>query len=196
MFKILKIENISIVFILPTFAIGSFYDERLEISGINLSIIFSIFFILGLLFQLKNKSNSNIKSVLFLLILSIITFTFVQWTFYEYNIANKYSFNKLIVLTLITFPISFFITNLNTQQKIKDFLILTSAIGLFLSILGVIQVITSGGGESRLSVLGGGPIVFSRWVGFFMIVLIFIYKLSVLKKSLIIILCISLMILS
>ena len=121
MFKILKIENISIVFILPTFAIGSFYDERLEISGINLSIIFSIFFILGLLFQLKNKSNSNIKSVLFLLILSIITFTFVQWTFYEYNIANKYSFNKLIVLTLITFPISFFITNLNTQQKIKDF---------------------------------------------------------------------------
>ncbi len=54
-------------------------------------------------------------------------------------------------------------------------------IGFLLGSLGFAQILKGGAGDDRLAVFGGGPIVFSRWIGMFCIV--FLYNFDV-KKTL------------
>ena len=190
-------NNIINFLLLPVFAIGGFYDRRLAIGDFNLTYLFSALFIITLIISFNKKGNKIVRGHLFFLFVLSFIVTLINWLIWGFNDFDDYSINKLIVLSLITFPVCFYITTFKSENDVKIFLQQISLIGLLLGLLGFVQIISGGGGgESRLAVFGGGPIVFSRWVGLFFI--IFLYNFSVKKvfKIIALSICIILMLFS
>ena len=182
--------------ILPVFAIGSFYDERLGVSDLNFTYFFSAMFVIALLFVLLKKGNKIINTNLVFLFSIIFIFNLINWLLWGINEYEGYSENKLIVLFLITLPVCIFVNKFKSEDEIIIFLKQMSLIGLLLAALGSVQIIAGGGGESRLAVFGGGPIVFSRWVGMFFIVFLYSYNLKKMYKIPILLMCLTLMLFS
>jgi len=192
--EIFRKEYINNFFLLPVFAIGSFYDKRLAIGDFNFTYLFTLLYVVAFVVFLKRPTNRIIASHLFLIFVFTFIIVTINWSIWGINVDGDYSVNKLITLSCITFPVCFYVNSFKTENDILVFLKQISLIGFFLGLVGFAQIVSSGGiGESRLAVLGGGPIVFSRWVGLFFIVFLFNYSLRGYLKIPVLIVCLALM---
>ena len=157
-------------------AIGRFYDERLELFGINFSIILSSIFIIlffSTLLLIKSiKINLN-KILLYGFYFILIISNLVLWIVYD---ATDYGLEKFINLVLIPLPISLVIIE-KFRIRDRNFMInilLWISILLFVLTLFNLSTLSS----TRTGVLGGGPIVLSRWLCFGAVVVIFHPKIK------------------
>jgi O-antigen ligase len=183
----MKVNNIfSWIFLLSAcaiLAIGRIYDERLDFFDIRFSLILSIIYIASsfvLITSIKNIKLGKCKNTLVVFYSFIFIITPILWVLFEYmeyGFHNttyeymEYGILKYLNFVLIVIPISIIISekfNYNDVSCLfKIFLLLT----LTLSVLGVAELFSDI--EGRLSVLGGGPIVFARWMNFAILILIF-----------------------
>ena len=86
----------------------------------------------------------------------------------------KSGFFKFLNFILITVPISIIITEKFKYQDVKNiFLILLGVVFLllFFALTGIFETPRPDG---RISILGGGPIIFGRWMGFGVLALFFL----------------------
>ena len=155
-------------------AIGRIYDERLEIFGINLSLIISVAYILFsilLLFSIKDLRITKTKILLYIFYFLLISITPILWLVYG---VIEYGYLKYLNYILIVIPMSVIIIEKFRYEDVSRLLIALLAVSAFLAILALLgQAISANNNSGRLSVLGGGPIIFSRWMGLGILILAF-----------------------
>jgi O-antigen ligase len=181
---------------IPVLALGSFYDSRLGSENFNISLLFSLFYFFSFIFFFKKKGNSKISIFLIFILIITSVINIVNWSIWGVNDFEDYSINKYIVLNCITLPICFLVSKFKNEEDFSIFLKQISLVGLLLALLGSVQIILNGFGESRLAVFGGGPIVFSRWVGLFVLIFAINFNINRFYKIPIILICFVLIILS
>ena len=168
------IKNIYLFSAAAMLSIGHLYDERLEIYNINITLIISIFyFISSLLLILKNKTMtiSVSKFVFYLFFILLVIITPINWIIYG---VNDYGLDKFIFFSLIIIPFCYIAIEILNQQDINKFLWILVGVSTMLMILGLLNLeeISSYRG-GRITAMGGGPIVFSRWMMFVVLVILF-----------------------
>lgn len=168
------IKNIFLFSASAMLAIGHFYDDRLVIYGVNLTLIISVFYsISSFLLILKNKNItiSVSKFVFYLLLLFIIIFTPINWMIYG---INEYGLDKYISFVLIIIPICYISIEVLNKNDIKKLLWILFGVSVTLMMLGYLnydEISSLRGG--RMTVMGGGPIVFSRWMLLAVLIILF-----------------------
>ncbi|MBT3418313.1 MAG: O-antigen ligase family protein [Flavobacteriales bacterium] len=143
-------------------AIGRFYDHRLEVYGVNLTIILSSIYsiILICIFLLIKKSELTFSKILQYSFFSIaILSNLVLWIFYDFN---EYGLIKFLNFILITIPISVIISERFSRKDAKTLIWVLFGISFMLLSISLINI--SSLAENRSGVLGGGPIILSRWL--------------------------------
>jgi len=169
------IKNIFLFSASAMLAIGHFYDDRLVIYGVNLTLIISVFYsISAFLLILKNKNItiSVTKFIFYLLLLFIIIITPINWMIYG---LNEYGLDKYISFILIILPICYIsieVLNKNDIRKLLWILFGVSSVLMMLGYLNYDEMSSLRGG--RMTVMGGGPIVFSRWMLLAVLLILFI----------------------
>lgn len=194
--ELFRRETVLNFLMLPVFAIGGFYDRRIAIGEFNFTYLFSAAFIISFLFILKRRGFKKLNRHLLLMFFLIYIITLINWLFWGINSVDNYSINKLITLLLITFPICFYVSKFRSEKEVVIFFKQISLVGLLLGVLGFAQILSGGGGETRLAVFGGGPIVFSRWVGLFCIVFLYNFDVNRIFKFFVVLICVVLMLFS
>ena len=167
------------LFAVSMIAIGRFYDSRLVVYGVNISVIistlYSVFAISSILLFQKTPI-SVYKLIRFLFYSSIIISTLFLWPIYG---ITDYGFEKLLNFILITVPISIIISQkFNTKDR-NFFILVLLGVSAFLFLITIYSF--SSISLSRSGVLGGGPIVLSRWLCLGSLILFFHPKLSKIK---------------
>jgi hypothetical protein len=143
-------------------AIGRLYDHRLEVFGVNLTIILSsIYCIIWLsIFLLINQLELTTSKFLQYIFFSISIITnLLLWVIFD---VNQYGLIKFFNFMIITVPISIIITEKFTKKDVNTLIWLffgISSLLLLLSLFNISALI-----QSRDGVMGGGPIVLSRWL--------------------------------
>lgn len=170
-------------------AIGRLYDERLEVFGVNIGVIFSVVYLLSvifLLFSIRSIIFSKSKILFYLFYLLILVMGPILWVVFD---ITEYGFEKAINFWLIVIPISIVvIEKYKRKDVIRTFYILL-AVACFLALVSSIGLSISSRTDGRMAALGGGPIVFARWMGFaiFTLLLLPVKINSFLKYSLIVV---------
>ena len=168
------IKNIYLFSTAALLAIGSFYDERLVIYEINITLIISVFYTISSLFLLLKKKylSFNVsKFVLYLFMFLIILITPINWIIYG---INDYSLIKYISFALIVIPICYISIEVLKKEDMNKFLWIFVVVSSMLMLLGFMSlgnISDLDGG--RMSVMGGGPIVFSRWMMIAVLIILF-----------------------
>jgi len=161
-------------------AIGRVYDERLEFFGINLSIIFSVSFLLlsiPLLFSIKRVKHFNTKRLFYYFLLIIIILPPMLCLYFDYD---TFGFEKYFNFIFIVIPLVIIVVETFKYNDVRIFFKILLGFIIVLSLIGLLVVLNS---SDRLSVLGGGPIVFARWMNIGLIILFFIKQSSLNKKN-------------
>jgi len=157
-------------------AVGRFYDERLELFGINFSIILSSIFIalfLSVLFLIKTIKIDLNKILLYAFYCILIISNLVLWILYD---ATDYGIEKFLNFLLIPLLISLVIIE-KFRIRDRNFMIKVLLwISVLLLVLTLLNLSTLS--STRTGVLGGGPIVLSRWLCFGAVVVIFHPKIK------------------
>jgi O-antigen ligase len=154
-------------------AIGRLYDVRLEFFGINLALVISITYLIFsfiLLLSIKKVIITKSKVLLYGFYFSLIVITPIFWLFYgviEYGILKYLNFCFIVIIMSIIMLEKF---NYKEVEQLIITLFFVSAFLAFLAVVG--SSISSNADSGRLSVLGGGPIIFSRWMGLGILVLL------------------------
>ena len=155
-------------------AIGRVYDDRLEIMGINIAVCVSavyLILVLILLSSLKNIRLSNSKILLYTFYLLVLITGPILWLIFDFT---EYGLEKFINFWLIIVPLSIIIIEkYNRYDALRTFYILLG-VSCFLALLSSIGLSLSDRQDGRMASLGGGPIVFARWMGFGIISLLFL----------------------
>ena len=174
----MKFNNLLSLFFLfssaAVIAIGRLYDERLSILGINISLVISFVFIFSsvlYLSSIKNIKISKIKFNLFLFYLFILLITPILWTTFGVEEFGLYKFLNFI---LITIPISIIILEKLSYHEIKSLFFILIGLVLLLCFFAITGLFETPRPDGRISVLGGGPITFARWMGYGVLALIFL----------------------
>ena len=168
------VKNIYLFSTAAMLAIGHFYDERLVVYNINIMLIISIFYTISSLFLiLKNKKIriSVPKFVFYLFCILLVIITPINWLIYG---VNDYGLDKYISFALIVIPSCYIIIEVLNKKDINKFLWILVGVSTMLLILGFInyeEISTYKGG--RMTVMGGGPIVFGRWMLIAVLVILF-----------------------
>jgi len=165
-------------------AIGRVYDERLEFFGINLALIISIVYLLFsflLIVSIKKVIITKSKFLLYGFYLSLIVVTPLFWLFYgviEYGMLKYLNFCFIVVIMSITILEKF------DYKEVERLILTLLVVSSFLAFLAVIGTAISVNADSgRLSVLGGGPIIFSRWMGLGILVLLLLPRFKKYKMK-------------
>ena len=172
----IKIIN-SWIFLLAScalLAIGRIYDERLEILGLNFGIFVSVIYIVSvifMLFSIKTISLSKSKILLYLFYLLAIIITPILWLIFD---ITDYGIEKAINFCIIVIPISIVIAEKYERKDVMNTFYILLCVTLFLAILSFIGLAGPDRADGRMTALGGGPIVFARWMGFGIITLLFL----------------------
>jgi len=171
---------IYILFVAAMLAIGKLYDERLEIFEFNFSIVLSsLFIILSIpLFASIKKIHINSSRTYLFAFLGLIFLSPILWFLYGFT---EYGLDKYINFAFVVIPLTLISSRFN-YNDVRRLVIILLYFVLFLAILGSIIVTTS---TDRLSVLGGGPIVFSRWM-IIGVIIIFFFKKRNFKNNILI----------
>ena len=166
-------------------AIGRVYDERLEFFGINLSIIFSVSFLLlsiPLLFSIKRVKHFNTKRLFYYFLLIIIILPPMLCLYFDYD---TFGFEKYFNFIFIVIPLVIIVVETFKYNDVRIFFKILLGFIIVLSLIGLLVVLNS---SDRLSVLGGGPIVFARWMNIGLIILFFIKQSRINKKNILLML--------
>ncbi len=155
-------------------AIGRIYDERLDIFGINIGVILSCGYLISVIYMLSSIKKITLfksKFLFYLFYFSALLMTPFLWLIFDFN---DYGIQKAINFWLIVIPISVvFAERYRTKDVFKTFYILL-AVTCLLALLATIGLSVGERSDGRMTVLGGGPIVFARWMGFGIITLFFL----------------------
>lgn len=156
------------------FSIGKLYDERLDFFDLPVSEIFFGLYILTLIVFIGRNGLRMFKDKetigYFIMLLAILFFGLVGDMKNGLNENYDYSLDKASVLVLVILLPSFIIRSFK-KEDIDRFLRIIFFVSVFLFLGGLVALAKGGGGggdeeHSRLSVLGGGPIVFARWISY------------------------------
>ena len=161
---------IKFIFILSAGGImstGYFYDinERIKLFGIDISMVIGVTYAVSaslLLITIKHLRDDFSKNLLYLLFICVILISPILWLNFG---INDYGLRKYISFSLIIVPISLLIIEKFSRKDIKLLIFVLFSVSILLLILGWINF-----GErlsqqgQRMSVMGGGPIVFGRWL--------------------------------
>ena len=157
-------------------AIGRVYDDRLELLGVNIALIISVVFFLSsalLIVSLKRVTITKSKFLLYIFYFLFIVLTPILWLVYgaiEYGVLKYFNFFIVIFMSVI-------IIEKFNYKDVEKLLFLFLAVSSFLALLAVLgQAISANNDSGRLSVLGGGPIIFSRWMGLGILILVLMPK--------------------
>ena len=183
----MKVKNIfSVIFLLSAcamLAIGRVYDERLDFFEIRFSLILSLIYFVSsgvLIASIRGIKLGKSKNTLLLFYVYIVFITPILWILFEYmeyGFHNttyeymEYGVLKYLNFILIVIPISLIISEKFNYSDVSYLFGILFCLSLVLSAVGVIELFSDV--EGRLSVFGGGPIVFARWMNFAILILIF-----------------------
>lgn len=158
-------------------AIGRMYDDRLEFFGINIPLIISIFFFLSsfiLIISPKKITFTKSKFLLYFIYFLFVVVTPILWLVYgviEYGLLKYFNFFIVIIMSIV-------IIEKFNYKDVEKLILLLFLVSSFLALLAVLgQAISVNNDSARLSVLGGGPIIFSRWMGLGILTLILMPRL-------------------
>ena len=174
----MKIKNLfSLIFLLSAcfeLAVGRIYDDRLSIYGVNLSIVISLFFFITaiiLLSSIKKIILNKTKIVLFSFFILLLIINPILWSIYG---ANEYGIAKFLNFILITIPIAIIILEKFKYDDVKNIFLILLGVVFLLLLFALTGFFETPRPDGRISILGGGPIVFGRWMGFGVIALFFL----------------------
>jgi len=174
----MKINSIlSFIFVLAAsaeIAIGRIYDERLSFFGFNLSILISVVFFISsiLIFSTFKKITLNSSKVYLLsFFASLILITPILWTIYG---VEEYGFLKFFNFVLIAIPLTLIIFEKFDFVDVKNIFILLLSLSFLLLFFAITGLFETPRADGRISILGGGPIIFGRWMGFGVLALFFL----------------------
>ena len=170
-------------------AIGRVYDDRLVIMGINLVVCVSVLYFISVLIlfsTFKNLVLLKSKILLYSFYLLVFITGPILWLIFDFT---EYGIEKFINFWLIIVPVSvIIIEKYNRYDALRTFHILLG-VSCFLALLSSVGLSLSDRPDGRMASLGGGPIVFARWMGFGILSLLFLpLKIRKLYKYLAIIL--------
>jgi O-antigen ligase len=94
----------------------------------------------------------------------------ILWVFFG---VNGYGVEKYINFLLIIVPISVIILEKYDLKDVFNTLLILVGVSCFLAFLALFGLASSDRVDGRMAALGGGPIVFARWMGLGLIVLFF-----------------------
>ncbi len=162
--------------------VGRFYDERLYIFDINISVIIFILFIITNIIGLSiyEKKTISIYLQLFLFYASLLVISALYFDIFKDNISNEYGQTKLFEFIFITSVIVIVILFTEDIELLKNIILCMFGLSLLMLLVGYyvsFEKNFSFNDNSRLALLGGGPIVYARWI--VLGVLYFIYMLNV-----------------
>ena len=155
-------------------AIGRLYDERLSLFGINISIVISFVFLFTsvlYIYSIKSIKISKPKFNLFLFYLFILLITPILWMIFGVIDFGLYKFLNFI---LITIPISIIVLEKLSYHEIKNLFFILIGLVLLLCFFAITGFFETPRPDGRISILGGGPITFARWMGYGVLALIFL----------------------
>ena len=168
------IKNIYLYSAAAMLAIGHFYDDRLIFYNINITLIISLFYSISSLFLiLKNKTMIiNVsKFIFYLFSILLLSITIINWLIYG---LNDYGLDKFISFFLIVIPSCYIAIEVLKRKDINKFIWILVGVSSMLLLIGFYnldQISSLDGG--RMTVMGGGPIVFSRWMIIAVLVILF-----------------------
>ena len=170
-------------------AIGRVYDDRLVIAGINLVVIVSVVYLISVLIlfsSIKKTVFSKSKILLYSFYLLVLITGPMLWLIFD---ITEFGFEKFINFWLIIVPVSIIIIEkYNRVDVLKTFYILLG-VSCFLALLSSVGLSISARDDGRMAALGGGPIVFARWMGFGILSLLFLpIRIKAFYKYLVIVL--------
>jgi len=170
-------------------AIGRVYDDRLVIAGINLVVIVSVVYLISVLIlfsSIKNTVFSKSKILLYFFYLLVLITGPILWLIFD---VTEFGFEKFINFWLIIVPVSIIIIEkYNRVDVLRTFYILLG-VSCFLALLASVGLSISARTDGRMAALGGGPIVFARWMGFGILSLLLLpVKIRTFYKYLVIVL--------
>ena len=155
-------------------AIGRVYDERLEIAEINLGIFLSVIYLVSIIFMLfsiKKTILSKSKVLFYSFYLLALLMTPILWLVFD---VTDYGFEKAINFWLIVIPISVVIAEKYERKDVLNTFYILLAVTCLLALLSFFGPSITERADGRMTALGGGPIVFARWMGFGIITLLFL----------------------
>ena len=175
-------------------AIGRLYDERLSLFGINISVVISLVFLFtSVLYisSIKNIKISKPKFNLFLFYLFLLLITPILWMTFG---VVEFGLFKFLNFILITIPISIIVLEKLSYHEIKNLFFILIGLVLLLCFFAITGLFETPRPDGRISILGGGPITFARWMGYGVLALIFLpikkkYLLRLFFISLFIVYC-------
>jgi len=164
-------------------AIGRVYDERIEVFGVNFSIILSVLYIITsipLLVSIRSIVLFPLKRLLYGFYFLIVFLTPILWLYYGFPLETKVApgFERYYNFILIVIPITIILIEKATEKEIHRFLHVLFILVFALSFLAAFGIQQTANESNRLSVLGGGAIIFARWLGFGIIYLFFSRRLN------------------
>ena len=169
-------------------AIGRLYDERLEFININLSILISSIYVVSvicILLSINKIILSKTKFLFYLFYLAILVITPLLWLVFD---VTDFGCTNFINFSIIIVPISLIVVEKYDQKDVLNTFYILLAVSSFLALLSSVGLSLSQRADGRLATLGGGPIVFARWMGFGIISLFLLPTFSKLRFKYIIIL--------
>ena len=147
-------------------AIGRIYDERLAVFDINIGVIFSIIYLSSvvlMLFSIKKIVLSKSKILFYSFYLLALLTTPLLWLIFD---VNEYGFKKALNFWLIVIPISVVVVEKYNRKDVLNTFYILLGVTCLLALLAVFGLSVEARSDGRMTVLGGGPIVFARWMGF------------------------------
>ena len=169
-------------------AIGRVYDERLEILDINFGIPISFIYLISvfiMLLSIKRIKISKTKILFYSFYLLAVLMTPILWLTFD---ISSDSLEKAINFWLIVIPISVVISEKFERSDVVNTFYILFGVSCLLAILALFGLTTAVRADGRMTALGGGPIVFARWMGFAIITLFFLpIKIKKIYKLLLII---------
>ena len=157
-------------------AIGRVYDERLEFFGVNVGVVFSVIYFLSvilLLFSIKTVIFSKSKVLFYLFYFLMLLTTPILWIVFD-TTEGKFGLEKFVNFWLIVVPISVVVVERYDRKDVINTFYILLGVSCFLAVLSAVGLSVSERTDGRMAALGGGPIVFARWMGFGIISLFFL----------------------
>lgn len=147
-------------------AIGRVYEERLIIGNINLALLISVVYLIlvgFLLFSIKKIVISKTKLLFYLFYLVIFLTPPTLWSVFG---ATQFGLENFLNFWIIVVPISVIIVERYNRRDVLNTFYILLGVCCFLALLSAIGLSVSERIDGRTAALGGGPIVFARWMGF------------------------------
>jgi O-antigen ligase len=161
-------QIVTILPIVALVAIGSLYDERLSIGGLNISLIFSLIYICVITYKLLSLKwiSNNLESIFLFSFSAILLINFLITFIININQSDIFQSDKVtkfVNYMVITLPVSIFFLYQKKNETLRLFFLYLFIVSLLLFVISSVSLLFFGLNE-RSTALGGGPITLARWL--------------------------------